>query len=107
VGILERPADLRGGCLHRKLSYAAHVEGILEFLKSIGKRDVVVAESSAQGPIANGYDAFGYWGLTKKYPVKLMDLNQQGFANADIWQYGAVSNSTKTTITMVNMANLL
>ena len=75
-----------------------HVDGILEFLKSIGKRDVVVAESSAQGPIANGYDAFGYWGLTRKYPVKLMDLNQEGFTNADIWQYGSSSNTTKTTI---------
>ena len=75
-----------------------HVEGILEFLKSIGKRDVDVAESSAQGPIMNGYNTYVYWGLTKKYPVKLMDLNQEGSANVQIWQYGDINNSTQRTI---------
>ena len=58
-----------------------HVDGILEFLKSIGKHDVAVAESPAGGNTVAGYDTLGYWGLTKKYPVKLMDLNQEGFAN--------------------------
>jgi uncharacterized protein (DUF362 family) len=66
-----------------------HVEGILEFLKSIGKRDVVIAESPAGGNTMAGYEACGYLPLTNKYPVKLMDLNQEGFANADIWQYGS------------------
>jgi len=65
-----------------------HIDGILEFLKSIGKRDVVIAESSAQGDIMAGYDAKGYLNLTKKYSVKLMDLNQEGFANVQIWKYG-------------------
>jgi uncharacterized protein (DUF362 family) len=65
-----------------------HLDGILEFLKSIGKRDVVIAESSAQGDIMAGYDAKGYLNLPKKYSVKLMDLNQEGFANVQIWKYG-------------------
>ena len=37
-----------------------HVEGILEFLKSIGKRDVVIAESSATGNTMNSFDYAGY-----------------------------------------------
>ena len=69
------------------------VDGILEFLKSIGKRDVVIAESSAKGDIMAGYDAKDIGNLTKKYPVKLMDLNQEGFANVQIWQYGSSSYS--------------
>ena len=70
-----------------------HLDGILEFLKSIGKRDVIIAESSAQGDIMAGYDAKGYFNLTKKYSVKIMDLNQEGFANVQIWKYGNSSYS--------------
>jgi uncharacterized protein (DUF362 family) len=74
-----------------------HVNGILEFLKSIGKTDVVITESPAGGNTIAGYDTLGYLSLTKKYPVKLMDLNQEGFANANIWQYG---NSTDPNYTV-------
>jgi uncharacterized protein (DUF362 family) len=67
-------------------THVSWVEGVLEFLKSIGKTNVIVAESSATGSTMAGYDLNGYWGLTKKYPVKLSDLNQEGFVNAQIWQ---------------------
>jgi uncharacterized protein (DUF362 family) len=80
-----------------------HVEGILEFLKSIGKRDVVVAESPAGGNTISGYDQCGYWPLTKKYPVKLMDLNQEGFVNGQIWQFGSSSNTTQKAIRLCKM----
>lgn len=75
-------------------THAAFAEGVLEFLKSIGKRDVVMAESSATGSTMAGYDLNGYWSLTKKYPVKLMDLNQEGFSNAQIWSTGSLSETT-------------
>jgi uncharacterized protein (DUF362 family) len=75
-------------------THAGCVEGVLEFLKSIGKRDIAVAESSAHGSTMAGYDLNGYWDLTKKYPVKLMDLNQEGFANAQIWSTGSLSETT-------------
>ena len=83
-----------------------HVDGILEFLKSIGKHDVVIAESPAGGNTVTGYDTLGYWSLTKKYPVKLVDLNQEGFANANIWQYGSSSSPnyyTQKTIRICKM----
>jgi uncharacterized protein (DUF362 family) len=75
-----------------------HVEGILEFLKSIGKRDVVIAESAAAGKTMTGFEAAGYWALTNKYPVKLTDLNQEGFSYADIYSYGDRTNPAQRRI---------
>jgi uncharacterized protein (DUF362 family) len=56
------------------------LEGILEFFKSIGKNEnVVIAESAANGPTFDGYNNFGYSRLTKKYGVRLIDLDQEPF----------------------------
>jgi uncharacterized protein (DUF362 family) len=81
----------------------AFVEGILEFLKSIGKRDVVIAEAGASSNTMNAYEQRSYWNLTKKYPVKLMDLNQEGFAEVKIWQYGNIDNTLMKTIRVGKM----
>lgn len=60
-------------------THAAHLEGILEFLKSIGKlENAVIAESAANGPTMEGYDNFKYLPLGGKYNVKLVDLDKQG-----------------------------
>ena len=60
---------------------ATHVdsmEGIIEFLKSIGiTENVMIAESAAPGPTFDGFDNFGYFNLNKKYPVKFVDLDQE------------------------------
>ena len=74
-------------------THVACVDGVLEFLKSIGKRDIAIAESSAAGSTMAGFDLNGYWDLNKKYPVKLMDLNQEGFAKAQIWSTGNLSET--------------
>jgi uncharacterized protein (DUF362 family) len=56
------------------------LEGVLEFLKSIKKLDnVIIAESPADGPAMDGYSNYGYMRLVKKYPVKLVDLDMEGF----------------------------
>lgn len=56
------------------------LEGVLEFLKSIRKLDnVVIAESAANGPTLEGFDNYGYFRLLNKYPVKLVDLDQQPY----------------------------
>jgi len=80
-----------------------HTEGILEFLKSIGKRDVVIAESAGTGNTMDGYDFASYWPLTRQYPVKFMDLNQEGFTHGDIWLYGSTSNNTQRRIRICKM----
>jgi uncharacterized protein (DUF362 family) len=58
------------------------LEGILEFLKSIGKlSNVIIAESSASGSTFEGFSNYGYNNLTAKYPVKLVDLDNESFEN--------------------------
>ena len=62
---------------------ATHVdtlEGILEFLKSIGiTQNISIAESAAGGATLEGFANYGYTRLTEKYPVKLVDLDSQPF----------------------------
>ncbi len=54
------------------------LEGILEFLKSIGKlQQAVIAESAGAGPTEEGFSNYGYYPLAKKYGVKLLDLDTQ------------------------------
>jgi uncharacterized protein (DUF362 family) len=61
-------------------THADTLEGILEFLKSIGKsKNAIIAESAANGPTLDGYSNFGYMRLADKYSVKLIDLDQQPF----------------------------
>jgi uncharacterized protein (DUF362 family) len=61
-------------------THADTLEGILEFLKSIKKIDnVIIAESAANGPTFDGFKNYGYFRLADKYPVKLVDLDQEGF----------------------------
>ena len=61
---------------------ATHVdtmEGILEFLKSIKKLDnVIIAESAANASTFEGFTNYGYFSLGKKYPVKFVDLDNEG-----------------------------
>ncbi len=59
-------------------THADTIEGILEFLKSIKKLDnVIIAESAAGGPTLDGFSNYGYPRLTRKYPVRLLDLDQE------------------------------
>jgi uncharacterized protein (DUF362 family) len=57
-------------------THADHLEGILEFLKSIRKTNVVIAESPADGTAPEGFDNYGYNKLAGKYGVKLIDLDK-------------------------------
>ena len=57
---------------------AQSLEGILEFLKSIGKdKNVIIAESAASGPTFEGFSNYGYERVAGKYGAKLVDLDQQ------------------------------
>jgi uncharacterized protein (DUF362 family) len=62
---------------------ATHVdtlEGILEFLKSIKKdKNVIIAESAAGGATFDGFSNYGYYNLVSKYPVKMVDLDQEPY----------------------------
>ena len=54
-----------------------NLEGILEFLKSIGKTNVILAESPAGGSVMEGFNNYGYPRLAKKYGIKLVDLDTE------------------------------
>jgi uncharacterized protein (DUF362 family) len=60
-------------------THADNLEGILEFLKSIGKTNVVIAESPAVGRAMQGFDNYGYTRFSGKYGVKFLDLDTEGF----------------------------
>jgi uncharacterized protein (DUF362 family) len=61
-------------------THADNLEGILEFLKSIGKTNVIIAESPAGGSVMDGFANYGYNRLAKKYNVKLVDLDAEKVA---------------------------
>ncbi len=59
-------------------THAGCLEGILEFLKSIGKlQNAVIAESAANGPTLDGFENYHYTDLARKYSIKLVDLDAQ------------------------------
>ena len=61
------------------------LEAILEFLQSIGKTEVVIAEACATDPTMVAFDNCGYFKLSKKYPVRFLDLHQEGYEIVSIY----------------------
>lgn len=61
-------------------THADTLEGVLEFLKSIKKIDnVIIAESAGNGPSLEGFSNYGYNKVAAKYPVKMVDLDSEGY----------------------------
>jgi len=60
-------------------THADNLEGILEFLRSIDKRNVVIAESPANGSALDGFANYGYNKFVGRYGVKLLNLDTQGY----------------------------
>jgi len=59
-------------------THADCLEGVLEFLKSIGKLEgTVIAESAATGPTMEGFSNYDYPRVAAKYGVKLIDFDQE------------------------------
>jgi uncharacterized protein (DUF362 family) len=63
------------------------VEGILEFLKSIGKTDVTVAEGSIGNPPLLAMQKMGYPNLQKKYSVRFKSLAEEGYTWMKVWNW--------------------
>jgi uncharacterized protein (DUF362 family) len=59
-------------------THADCLQGLLDFLKSIGKLEgAVIAESPAPGAAQEGFANYGYPRVAAKYGVKLLDLDEQ------------------------------
>lgn len=60
---------------------ATHIDALralLEYLKPIYKRQIIIAESSSQSDSYAGFKNYGYLDLEKNYNVKFVDLNTTG-----------------------------
>lgn len=75
------------------------LEGILEFLKSIGKTDITIAESTPRCTV-EGFENMGYYRLLDKYPARLADLNQEGSEEVQVWK-------NSTTLWPIRVSRLL
>jgi len=75
------------------------LEGILEFLKSIGRTDVIIAESNPRNTM-EAFEMMGYYRLLNKYPVKLVELNQEGADVVQVWK-------NDTTLWPIRVSKLL
>ena len=60
-------------------SNAQNLEGILEFLHSIGKTNIILAESPANGSALDGFHNYGYDKLAAKYNAKMVNLDTEGY----------------------------
>jgi uncharacterized protein (DUF362 family) len=70
-------------------THAGCIEGILEFLKSLGKLgNAMIAESAGGGPTLEGFANYGYTRLAAKFGVKLVDLDQTGHAVVQVFDEG-------------------
>ncbi|HPO16194.1 MAG TPA: DUF362 domain-containing protein [Candidatus Hydrogenedentes bacterium] len=61
---------------------ATHVdclEGILEFLKPLVQDEIIITESPANGPAAEGYSNYGYLRLKDKFNIRFVDLDAEPF----------------------------
>lgn len=66
-------------------SHAGQIEGILEFLHSIGKTDIVIAESCATHPTFEAYEKLGYLPLARRYRARVIDLNQEDWKEFTVY----------------------
>jgi hypothetical protein len=61
------------------------LEGILEFLKSIGKTDVTIAECALGNRRRCRFQTTTTTACMKKYPVRFKDLSEEGYETQYVW----------------------
>src|SRR5208283_1293476 len=94
AAIGNRPVLIKPNCVSHGTTALADtpvecLEGILEFLKSIGKTDVVVAENCPGGLTMTAFSLDNYFTLLKKYPVRFKELSQEGAQPMKVWDPGS------------------
>ena len=78
------------------------VEGILAFLKSIGKTDVTVAEGSITNPPLLAFQKMGFYSLVKKYPVRFKSLSEEGYQPMMVYNLGVLANKVRVSKMLLN-----
>lgn len=90
-----------GAYVSRSNTQADVLLGILEFLKSIGIDNALIAEANAYGKTFQPMETLGYFKLAKKYKVQFGDLNQEAFTEMDIYN-GAGTNKVRISRLMMD-----
>jgi len=83
------------------------LEAILEFLSSIGKTDVTVAENSPGALTMTAFSNNNYFSLLKKYPVRFKELSQEGALPMTTWNSGSSYRSASSPTDGVFIAKML
>jgi uncharacterized protein (DUF362 family) len=83
--VLIKVNNVSGGTVALADTPVQSLEGILEFLKSIGKTDVTIAECALLNTTQVSFSNNNYYSLVKKYPVRLKDLSEEGYQTQYVW----------------------
>ena len=83
--VLIKVNNVSGGTIALADTPVQSLEGILEFLKSIGKTDVTIAECALGNQTQVSFSNNNYYSLLKKYPVRFKDLSEEGYQTQYVW----------------------
>ena len=81
-------------------THADCLRGILDFLKTVYKKKVIIAEASF-GNTLEGYKNFGYFDLLEEYDAELVDLNKDDYEKIEI-SHGTKIRVSKTLLNPKN-----
>jgi uncharacterized protein (DUF362 family) len=112
AAIGNRPVLIKPNCVSHGSTALADtpvecLEGILEFLKSIGRTDVTVAENCPGGLTMTAFSLDNYFTLLKKYPVRFKELSQEGAQPMKVWDSGSSYRSATDPSDGVFIAKML
>ena len=112
AAIGNRPVLIKPNCVSHGATALADtpvecLEGILEFLKFIGRTDVTVAENCPGGLTMTAFSLDNYFTLQKKYPVRFKDLSQEGAQPMKVWNSGTSYRSATDPSDGVFIAKML
>jgi len=100
--VLIKTNHVSGGTIPLADTPCECVEGILEFLKSIGKTDVTVVEGSITNPPLLAFQKIGFYSLVKKYPVRFKSLSEEGYQTMMVYNVGVLANKVRVSKMLLN-----
>ncbi len=100
--VLIKTNHVSGGTIPLADTPTECVEGILQFLKSIGKTDVTVAEGSITNPPLLAFQKIGFYNLVKKYPVRFKSLSEEGYQTMTVYKLGILQNTVRVSKMLLN-----
>jgi uncharacterized protein (DUF362 family) len=112
AAIGSRPVLIKPNCVSHGVTPLADtpvecIEGILEFLQSIGKTEVTVAENCPGGLTMAAFSLASYLSLLRKYPVRFKELSQEGAHRMQVWNSGGANRTARNPTDFVYISKML